>query len=132
MSERKKTELDWTLRELREYCRGRDCNSTECIFWQYDDILSKKSCLFHRASPCDWDLEDPYKFSEQETRDAEMLARMFPQFKYITKEWTSDCTYLISDRRQKPSSGVLVGGFPSIEPGEIFLLEEIIEGVKKI
>lgn len=109
---------DWTLGEAQKFCTGRDCE--QCRF------LDGMECKLHR--PNGWDLEEKPRWTEQEVEDARAVKRL------LEADLVSRAAYgngLVAIKSDWSVSIVLSRDcFPSLRPGEIVTLEEIIGGAE--
>lgn len=109
---------DWTLEETKQYCTGRDCE--HCRF------MDGPKCKLHR--PEDWDLSEKPRWTEQEVEDARAVKRL------LEADLVSRAAYgngLVAIKSDWSVSIVLSRDcFPSLRPGEIITLDEIIGGAE--
>ena len=109
---------DWTLEETKQYCTGRDCE--HCRF------MDGPKCKLHR--PEDWDLSEKPRWTEQEVEDARAVKRL------LEADLVSRAAYgngLVAIKSDWSVSIVLSRDcFPSLRPGEIITLDEIIGGAQ--
>ena len=113
---------DWTLGEVQDYCKKHDC-TPGCPFEKGDG-----ECRINRLNPCEWDLSDKPRFTEQEAEAAKAVKALFP------------CTtHLIQFQPNEPVSAKAGDAFvvnlnsvlfPSIQPGKPYTLDEIIGGAE--
>ena len=109
---------DWTLEETKQNCTGRDCE--HCRF------MDGPKCKLHR--PEDWDLSEKPRWTEQEVEDARAVKRL------LEADLVSRAAYgngLVAIKSDWSVSIVLSRDcFPSLRPGEIITLDEIIGGAE--
>lgn len=115
---------DWTLGEVKAYCTGRDCYK-ECILAE-----SPGKCKLLDVPPSEWDFEVKPRFTEQEVADAKTLCRMWPNGEIkFTRATDGDCTMVQVQGSLRGCLGLgTVDLFPSIKPGESYILNEIAGG----
>ena len=111
---------DWTLGEIKNYCEKHDCTK-DCPC-----SASNGECKINRVNPCEWDLEENPRFTEQEVEAAKAVKVLFP------------CTtHLIQFQPNEPVSAKAGDAFvvnlnsvlfPNIQPGKPYTLDEIIGG----
>ena len=66
---------DWTLEEIKEYCRSRRCE--KCSFCD-GKSAGKFVCKFTAHVPSVWGLSEKPRFTDEEIADAKALVRIFP------------------------------------------------------
>lgn len=124
---------DWTLAEVKERCkeqRGTPARCTGCRIKKYcDRYFGRKG---DAASPKYWDFEEKPRWTEQEVADAKTLCRMWPGGEIEFKRYADGRCAMV--HIQGSLHGCLdlgqVNLFPSLRPGEIITLDEIIGGAE--
>ena len=121
---------DWTLGEVKEYCKGKGNLCGDCPF-KYDVGRCKLN-----SPPNIWPLKSMPRFTQQEVEDAKTIKRMFgaDNFTHIHKDEDGFCE-MIDGPGDDPnvgwcSIGMEEGMFPSLRPGETVTLDEIIGGAE--
>ena len=109
---------DWTLEETKQYCTGRDCE--HCRF------MDGPKCKLHR--PEDWDLSEKPRWTEQEVEDARAVKRLLEADSVTRAAYGNGLVAIKSDW----SVSIVLSRdcFPSLRPGEIITLDEIIGGAE--
>ena len=117
---------DWTLEEVKECCSKHGTCVSECPF-------SDKNKLCRMTSnPCDWDLTDKPRFTQQEVERAKAVKVIWPNADRIQ----GSCGSFGVGMYYVWFSSVLLGQindddcFPSIGSGETVTLDEIIGGTE--
>ena len=80
------------------------------------------------SNPCDWDLTDKPRWTEQEVEDAKVVRRVFGRdgtIKRHSKAMTEPYSNLVFDHLY-----INEDLFPSIKPGQSVTLDEIIGGAE--
>ena len=117
----------WTLGEAKEYCTSRNGNCAD------DCIFSKKGigmvCGI-APKPVWWTLPEKPRFTEHEVEDAKTIKRIFDCAGDVIVERHRD-----HKLRLIKNGGVLgvflnMSLFSSIQPGQLYTLDEIIGGAK--
>ena len=112
---------DWTLGEVKECCSKYGTCVSECPF-----STKNKLCRI-TSNPCDWDLSDKPRFTEQEVERAKAIKMIYPaayrleDTDPLIRAWDKDGILL---------AHVDVNLFLSIKPGQSVKLDEIIGGAK--
>lgn len=121
-----KSPAEWTLQEVKDYCEQTNC--LNCCFnptnkWRGCTFLEQK----YKASghivtnkPARWNLKPHW--TEQDIEDAKAVQRIFPQIKYIEKN------YNILDQIIKQDTLILgeTASFPSIKNRQTIAIAEIL------
>ena len=113
---------DWTLGEIKEYCREKGYHCGDC-----PAIYDGNHCKLN-STPEIWPLKSKPRFTEQEAEAAKAVKVLFP------------CTtHLIQFQPNEPVSAKAGDAFvvnlnsvlfPSIQPGKPYTLDEIIGGAE--
>lgn len=111
---------DWTLEEVKECCSKYGTCVSECPF-------SDKNKLCRMTSnPCDWDLTDKPRFTQQEVERAKAIRVLWGGVDKLEKSnlhiKAVDGTHLVAT--------MSADLFPSLYPGETVTLGEIIGGAE--
>lgn len=112
---------DWTLGEVKECCSKHGTCVSECPF-----STKNKLCRM-TSNPCDWDLTDKPRWTEQEVEDAKVVRRVFGRdgtIKRHSKAMTEPYSNLVFDHLY-----INEDLFPSIKPGQSVTLDEIIGSI---
>lgn len=111
---------DWTLGEVRDYCEKRDC-TPDCPIQKADG-----ECKINRLNPCEWDLSEKHRFTQQEVERAKAIKLIYPKTQKLD---LVPCVIRIHfDNGAKVSLSADL--FPSIKPGQEYTLDEIIGGAE--
>ena len=117
---------DWTLGEVKECCSKHGTCVSECPF-----STKNKLCRM-TSNPCDWDLTDKPRWTQQEVERAKAIKVIWPNADRIQGScgsfgvgiyyvwFSSDLLGQINDD----------DCFPSIGSGETVTLDEIIGGAR--
>lgn len=112
---------DWTLGEVKECCSKHGT----CVF---DCPFSTKNKLCRMTSnPCDWDLTDKPRWTQQEVERAKAIKLIYPAA-YRLEE--ADPLIRVWDKEGKLLAHVDVNLFLSFQPGQSYTLDEIIGGAE--
>ena len=109
---------DWTLGEIKNYCEKHDCTK-DCPC-----SASNGECKINRVNPCEWDLEENPRFTEQEVKRAKNLldvvgpAELRKIADMVTMKVDGKIIYLRKD------------AFPSLKNEMAVTLDEIIGSVE--
>lgn len=111
---------DWTLEEVKECCSKYGTCVSECPF-----SAKNKLCRM-TSNPCDWDLTDKPRFTQQEVEDAKTIKRVFGRDGAIRR------TPNLGERSTLVFDHLYINEdlFPSIQPGQSYTLDEIIGGAQ--
>lgn len=118
---------DWTLGEIKEYCKSyvKDCET--CIFSRPDGV-----CRVKQLNSCfsdEWDLSEPSRWTEQDKEDAKMIKRVFNGVQIgVARDTLSQLRTIAKDGF--PSEYINSNMFSSLKPGEGATLDEIIGGAE--
>ena len=113
---------DWTLGEIKEYCREKGYHCGDCPAKDEGDRCKLNS------TPEIWPLEPKPRFTEQDVEDAKSVKRVFGRdgtVKRLKKEITAPYSNLTFDNMY-----INEGMFPCIFEGQEYTLDEIIGGAK--
>lgn len=120
---------DWTFSEVQEYCKKQRNTSERCSSCKIkkfcDKYLGKKG---ESASPKYWDLSEPSRWTEQEVEDARAVKRLLEADSVTRAAYGNGLVAIKSDW----SVSIVLSRdcFPSLRPGEIITLDEIIGGAQ--
>lgn len=112
---------DWTLEEVKECCSKYGTCVSECPF-----SAKNKLCRM-TSNPCDWDLSDKPRFTEQEVERAKAIKMIYPAA-YRLED--TDPLIRVWDKDGILLAHVDVNLFLSIKPGQSVKLDEIIGGAE--
>ena len=114
---------DWTLGEVNKaYCTGRDCYK-DCKLAQ-----SPGKCKILDVTPSEWDLSDKPRFTQQDAEDAKYIKRILKVDSVRRNIYGNGLVAMKSDN----SGSVVINSemLPSIQPGQLYTLDEIIGGAE--
>ena len=117
---------DWTLEEVKECCSKYGTCVSDCPF-----STKNKLCRM-TSNPCDWDLTDKPRFTQQEVERAKAIKVIWPNADRIQ----GSCGSFGVGMYYVWFSSDLLGQindddcFPSIGSGETVTLDEIIGGAQ--
>lgn len=111
---------DWTLEEVKECCSKHGTCVSDCPF-----STKNKLCRM-TSNPCDWDLTDKPRWTQQEVEDAKTIKRVFGRDGAIRR------TPNLGERSTLVFDHLYINEdlFPSIKPGQSYTLDEIIGGAE--
>lgn len=112
---------DWTLEEVKECCSKHGTCVSECPF-----STKNKLCRM-TSNPCDWDLTDKPRWTQQEVERAKAIKLIYPAA-YRLEE--ADPLIRVWDKEGKLLAHVDVNLFLSFQPGQSYTLDEIIGGAQ--
>ena len=112
---------DWTLEEVKECCSKYGTCVSECPF-----SAKNKLCRM-TSNPCDWDLTDKPRWTQQEVERAKAIKLIYPAA-YRLEE--ADPLIRVWDKEGKLLAHVDVNLFLSFQPGQSYTLDEIIGGAQ--
>ena len=112
---------DWTLEEVKECCSKQGTCVSECPF-----STKNKLCRM-TSNPCDWDLTDKPRWTQQEVERAKAIKLIYPAA-YRLEE--ADPLIRVWDKEGKLLAHVDVNLFLSFQPGQSYTLDEIIGGAQ--
>ena len=112
---------DWTLEEVKECCSKYGTCVSECPF-----STKNKLCRM-TSNPCDWDLTDKPRWTQQEVERAKAIKLIYPAA-YRLEE--ADPLIRVWDKEGKLLAHVDVNLFLSFQPGQSYTLDEIIGGAQ--
>lgn len=116
---------DWTLEEVKECCSKHGTCVSECPF-----STKNKLCRM-TSNPCDWDLTDKPRWTQQEVEDAKKIVEIIP----LVYKFERNKNGVLSAVCSIPDIGddfclLNRGLLPSIQPGQSYTLDEIIGGAE--
>lgn len=116
---------DWTLEEVKECCSKHGTCVSECPF-----STKNKLCRM-TSNPCDWDLTDKPRWTQQEVEDAKKIVEIIP----LVYKFERNKNGVLSAVCSIPDIGddfclLNRGLLPSIQPGQSYTLDEIIGGAR--
>lgn len=120
---------DWTLGEVKEHCkeqRDTPARCTGCKMQKYcDQYFGRQG---DAAAPKYWDLTEPPRWTEQEVEDARAVKRLLEADSVTRAAYGNGLVAIKSDW----SVSIVLSRdcFPSLRPGEIITLDEIIGGAE--
>lgn len=120
---------DWTLGEVKEHCkeqRDTPARCTGCKMQKYcDQYFGRQG---DAAAPKYWDLTEPPRWTEQEVEDARAVKRLLEADLVTRAAYGNGLVAIKSDW----SVSIVLSRdcFPSLRPGEIITLDEIIGGAE--
>ena len=112
---------DWTLGEVKECCSKQGTCVSECPF-----STKNKLCRI-TSNPCDWDLSEKPRWTEQEVERAKAIKMIYPAA-YRLED--TDPLIRVWDKDGILLAHVDVNLFLSIKPGQSVKLDEIIGGAE--
>lgn len=112
---------DWTLEEVKECCSKHGTCVSDCPF-----STKNKLCRM-TSNPCDWDLTDKPRWTQQEVERAKAIKLIYPAA-YRLEE--ADPLIRVWDKEGKLLAHVDVNLFLSFQPGQSYTLDEIIGGAQ--
>ena len=112
---------DWTLEEVKECCSKHGTCVSDCPF-----STKNKLCRM-TSNPCDWDLTDKPRWTQQEVERAKAIKLIYPTA-YRLEE--ADPLIRVWDKEGKLLSHVDTALFPSHQSGQFYNLDEIIGGAE--
>ena len=112
---------DWTLREVKECCSKHGTCVSECPF-----STKNKLCRM-TSNPCDWDLTDKPRWTQQEVEGAKAIRLLYKEAEKI-----QECDPIVKIRNNYDSviAQVDIGMFHALRPEETVTLDEIIGGAE--
>lgn len=112
---------DWTLGEVKECCSKYGTCVSECPF-----STKNKLCRI-TSNPCDWDISEKPRWTEQEVERAKAIKMIYPAA-YRLED--TDPLIRVWDKDGILLAHVDVNLFLSIKPGQSVKLDEIIGGAQ--
>lgn len=110
---------EWTLGEVQKYCKITQCG--DCCIGLWCENINK--------GPSDWDFSEPPRWTEQDREDAKMIKRVFNGFQIgVARDNLARLRTIAKDGF--PSEYINSDMFPSLNPGESAMLDEIIGGAE--
>ena len=114
----------WTLKEIKEECGSKNCN--QCILHNHTRGGCRILDLFRDyANPCNWDLDEKPRFTQQEIELAKIFAQDYPEGKI---ERADPNTLLFQESPEGTWNELPAKLFPSLGYAQTCKLSEIIEG----
>lgn len=116
---------DWTLGEIKNYCEKHDCTK-DCPC-----SASNGECKINRVNPCEWDLEEKPRFTEQEAERARTIKVICPgadRIRCRISENKGRVQHVCEGNRTMLT--IWFDAFPSIQTDEYAKLDEIIGGAE--
>ena len=112
---------DWTLGEIKNYCEKHDCTK-DCPC-----SASNGECKINRVNPCEWDLEENPRFTEQEVEVAKAIKLLFPDVVKVCR-----FSGVVKAECKNGSGECMIGAklLPSIQNHQSYTLDEIIGGAE--
>ena len=123
--EKKKVETplkDWTLEEVKECCSKHGTCVSDCPF-----STKNKLCRM-TSNPCDWDLTDKPRWTQQEVELAKAAKKLFPEASDLAR--MNACALALSNDHGGHIANITSDLFPSLPLGLCVKLDEIIGGAK--
>lgn len=120
---------DWTLGEVKIYCeKTKACKGCPCS-------NEDGTCKINRVTPCNWDLSERTRWTEQEVEDAVRLKKILDSRKIVCLARVQDGELFLCDNYGNSESvfssiSLCPDMFPSLRPGETVTLDEIIGGAQ--
>ena len=112
---------DWTLGEIKNYCEKHDCTK-DCPC-----SASNGECKINRVNPCEWDLEEKPRFTQQEVEVAKAIKLLFPDAVKVCR-----LSGVIKAECENGSGECMIAAelLPSIQNHQSYTLDEIIGGAE--
>lgn len=116
---------DWTLGEVKIYCEKTEaCKGCPCS-------NEDGTCKINRVTPCNWDLSERTRWTEQEVERAKDLKESVGAYKVVRGEYAeADLTLHRETIGKDRCWDIPRELFPSLRPGESVKLDEIIGGAE--
>ena len=109
---------DWTLEEVRDFCKKHDC-TPDCPLKKGDG-----ECKINRLNPCDWNLDEKPRFTQQDIEDALTIQQVFGREGIVRRQ--SKATTPPYSNLTFDYAYINEAMFPSIKEGQEYSLDEII------
>lgn len=109
---------DWTLGEVKECCSKYGTCVSECPF-----STKNKLCRI-TSNPCDWDLSEKPRWTEQEVERAKAIKVLWPCARAVVKAESGAISVVGAPME------LSVDHFPSLRPGDTVTLNDIIGGAE--
>lgn len=114
---------DWTLGEVKIYCEKTEaCKGCPCS-------NEDGTCKINRVTPCNWDLYERTRWTEQEVESAKIISVLFPEATHIERLRGSKVLG-ITGAEDGWIADIESSLFPEIKSGQSVTLDEIIGGAK--
>ena len=115
---------DWTLGEVKIYCEKTEaCKGCPCS-------NEDGTCKINRVTPCNWDLSERTRWTEQEVESAKIISVLFPEATHIERLRGSKVLG-ITGAEDGWIADIESSLFPEIKSGQSVTLDEIIGGETK-
>lgn len=116
---------DWTLGEVKIYCEKTEaCKGCPCS-------NEDGTCKINRVTPCNWDLSERTRWTEQEVERAKDLKESVGAYKVVRGEYAeADLTLHRETIGKDRCWDIPRELFPSLRPGETVTIDEIIGGAE--
>lgn len=117
---------DWTLEEVKECCSKHGTCVSDCPF-----STKNKLCRM-TSNPCDWDLTDKPRWTQQEVERAKAIKVLYPVVKTLAYvDIVGQTFYMYDDEdNYKGSLDNLDETFPTLRSIRRATLDEIIGGAQ--
>lgn len=114
---------DWTLGEVKIYCEKTEaCKGCPCS-------NEDGTCKINRVTPCNWDLSERTRWTEQEVESAKIISVLFPEATHIERLRGSKVLG-ITGAEDGWIADIESSLFPEIKSGQSVTLDEIIGGAQ--
>ena len=114
---------DWTLGEVKIYCEKTEaCKGCPCS-------NEDGTCKINRVTPCNWDLSERTRWTEQEVESAKIISVLFPEATHIERLRGSKVLG-ITGAEDGWIADIESSLFPEIKSGQSVTLDEIIGGAE--
>ena len=115
---------DWTLGELLEHCKCHTSENESCMNCV---VQAKIGCCFFDCDPLDLDLSEKPRFTQQEVEMAKAIKLIYPIAYWVERR---DSFISFMDKEWHLLTYVDTNLFLSLQPGQSYILDEIIGGVE--
>ena len=114
---------DWTLGEVKIYCEKTEaCKGCPCS-------NEDGTCKINRVTPCNWDLSERTRWTEQEVESAKIISVLFPEATHIERLRGSKVLG-ITGAEDGWIADIESSLFPEIKSGQSVTLDQIIGGAE--
>ena len=113
---------DWTLEEVKECCSKHGTCVSDCPF-----STKNKLCRM-TSNPCDWDLTDKPRWTQQEVEFARLFNAACKNVVWIQRNDEKTLVWVVEHSNEEYRLPFRL--FPSIQPGQSYTLDEIIGGAQ--
>lgn len=113
---------DWTLSEVKDYCFAHDC------YEGCELAESPGRCKILDVPPCEWDLGEKPRFTEQEVEFARLFKAACKNVVWIQRKDEETLAWVVEYSNEEYRLPFRL--FPSIQPGQSYTLDEIIGGAE--